>query len=548
MSAKDQKSHQKEESFTYNSDWKHLLDHDEFKRELKEDILESYIIKQRWYGAKSSTLKYIDIIDSFLIDNDEGDRFFGIVVEVNFKEAFVQNYFLPIGLVDSAAYVDDNYIAKLELDDRTAFLVDAILLESFRKLIFQKIIEGRKDKYPNIEYRKGRKCEVQDYKSSKFLGVEQSNTSIIFNDAYILKFFRRVYIDQNPDYEISKYLTNKGHFKNTPGYSGSITLRFSDKNVITLALMQELVPNEGDAWDYFLKQIKSAFFKLNDLDEDWSQLQKLNPFDHIRVGEIDHQVLKFCDRSLFEDVEKLAFRTAQMHVSLGLERISTSFTPSSYSYDYTVWLKNRLMYMLDNRINLLENSLHKLEGLRLELAQEILTNKKLIKKRFLDFDEAKLKSERIRIHGDYHLGQVLVSNRDFYIIDFEGEPESTIRDRKVKQPPIKDVAGMFRSFNYAVYSIVFTYQNQLNHPLETLSHIADVIYSNMVSVFLNTYVNEVQINNLNIGYNKEIEFLLQYCLLEKAVYELGYELNARPRWTIIPLKGISNILNDHTYE
>ena len=550
MGEKHQRTDKGEASFSYDSEWKDLLEHDDFKRELREDILESYIIKQRWYGAKSSTLKYIEIIDNFVIDNEENDRFFGIVIEVNFKEAFVQNYFIPIGLVDDASYVDNNYIAKLELNDLSGYLVDAILLGSFRKLVFQKIIEGRKDKYPNIEYRKGRKCEPVEYKSSKFLGAEQSNTSIIYNDAYILKFFRRVYIDQNPDYEISKYLTNKGHFKNTPGYSGSITLRFSDKNVITLALMQELVPNEGDAWDYFLKNIKEAFFKIREREKetDWHQLKKLDPFERVRVGEIDHTVLDLCGRDFFEDVEKLAFRTAQMHVSLGLERISTAFTPAPYSYDYTVWLKNRVMYMLDNRINLLENSLHKLEGMRLDLAQEILANKKLIKKRFLDFDEAKLKSERIRIHGDYHLGQVLVQDRDFYIIDFEGEPESTIRDRKVKQPPIKDVAGMFRSFNYAVYSIVFTYQGQLDQPLETLSHIADVIYSNMVSVFLNTYINEVQINNLNIGYDKEIEFLLQYCLLEKAVYELGYELNARPRWTIIPLKGISNILNDHTYE
>ena len=543
-----QKIVSQEETFSYNSDWRDLMEHEEFKNELKEDILENYIIHQRWYAAKSSTLKYIDIIDHFKIENDEGDCFFGIVIEVNFKEAFVQNYFLPIGLVGNPDYVENNYIAQLQLNDKSAYLVDALLLESFRELIFQKIMEGSKDKYPNIEYRKGRKCESQDYKTSKFLGVEQSNTSIVYNDTFILKFFRRVYIDQNPDYEISKYLTNKGHFKNTPGYSGSITLRFSDKNVITLALMQELIPNEGDAWEYFLKNLKEAFFKANEIDEDTDQLEKLHPFDQINSDQVNENVLKFCDKSFFEDVEKLAYRTAQMHVSLGLERISTAFTPSAYSYDYKVWLKNRLMYMLDNRINLLENSLHKLEGVRLELAQEILANKKEIRKRFLDFDETLLKSERIRIHGDYHLGQVLVRDRDFYVIDFEGEPESTIRDRKVKQPPIKDVAGMFRSFNYAVYSIVFTYQKELNLPLEKLSHIADVIYSNMVAVFLNTYINEVQTNNLNIGYNKEIQFLLQYCLLEKAVYELGYELNARPRWTIIPLKGISNILNDHTNE
>ena len=381
MADNKEKTLNQKESFKYDSNWRDLMKDDEFKNELKEDILESYIIHQRWYGAKSSTLKYIDIIDHFEIENEEGDCFFGVVVEVNFKEAFVQNYFLPVGLVDDADYVEGNYIAQLSLNDQKGYLVDALLLESFRKLIFQKLMEGRKDKYPNIEYRKGRKCEAQDYKTSKFLGVEQSNTSIVYNDNYILKFFRRVYIDQNPDYEISKYLTNKGHFKNTPGYSGSITLRFSDKNVITLALMQELIPNEGDAWEYFLENLKKAFFKANEIDVDVDQLKKLHPFDQISSDKVDENVFEFCDRSLFEDVEKLAYRTAQMHVSLGLERISTAFTPSPYSYDYTVWLKNRLMYMLDNRINMLENSLHKLEGMRLELAQEILANKKEYQKK-----------------------------------------------------------------------------------------------------------------------------------------------------------------------
>lgn len=204
--------------------------------------------------------------------------------------------------------------------------------------------------------------------------------------------------------------------------------------------------------------------------------------------------------------------------------------------------------MLDNRINLLENNFHKLEGLTLELAQQLLSNKKEVKKRFLDFDENRLKGERIRVHGDYHLGQVLVNERDFYVIDFEGEPESTIRDRKVKQPPLKDVAGMFRSFNYSIYASIFNYQDEHKRNIQEHFELAELLYDQMVGVFLYTYIDYVQSHNLNIGYRKEIEFLLHYCLLEKAIYELGYELNSRPRWAIIPLKGIASILNPEHHE
>jgi maltose alpha-D-glucosyltransferase/alpha-amylase len=154
-----------------------------------------------------------------------------------------------------------------------------------------------------------------------------------------------------------------------------------------------------------------------------------------------------------------------------------------------------------------------------------------------------LKGERIRVHGDYHLGQILVKDDDFYILDFEGEPESTIRDRKVKQPPLKDVAGLFRSFHYAIYATIFNNAEVYKNDQDTLFKAGELLYKYFIGVFLETYTVAVQNANLNIGYKQERIFLLQYSLLEKAVYELGYELNSRPRWAVIPLKGISNIIN-----
>ncbi|MGB3774301.1 MAG: phosphotransferase [Leeuwenhoekiella sp.] len=528
--------------FKYDCNWEELLDQERFQKEFCEDILEPYIINQRWYGGKASALKYIEIIDWFPIQRGS-DRFYGIVLEVNFKEAFVQNYFMPVGFVTDQNYARDNAIAFLDLNGTMGYLVDALNLEVFRKQIFEKILEGEKFRYKNVAYRRGYFNEATAYESSRFLGVEQSNTSIVYNESQILKIFRRVYVDENPDYEISKYMTVKGIFKNTPKYLGSITLRFSDKNVITLGLLQELVPNQGDAWAYFTDNLKAAFAELSKQGVDVHKLQKTRNFQQISVSKVPENILSWCPKVFFKDVAQLAKRTAEMHIALGQERVNNAFTPQSFGNDYTVWLKNRLIYQFENRTNLVENNLHKLEDMRLELAHEFLSNKKKIRKRLLDFDEDKLKSERLRIHGDYHLGQVLVDNGDFYIIDFEGEPESTIRDRKVKQPPIKDIAGMFRSFHYAIYATIFNNQEQYSHKIEDLFHMAEVLYSHMVGVFLKTYITAVQKANLNIGYIREIEFLLQYCLLEKAVYELGYELNARPRWAIIPLKGISNILN-----
>jgi maltose alpha-D-glucosyltransferase/alpha-amylase len=373
------------------------------------------------------------------------------------------------------------------------------------------------------------------------MGVEQSNTSIIYNDVYVLKIFRRIYVSTNPDYEISRFLTERMHFKNSPAYLGSINLELSEGN-ITLGLMQELVPNQGDAWKFMTEEIDGVFANLKNKKIKIENLPDIPLFKRLKINEIPPEIIDWAGLSLFLRIQTLARRTAEMHLALGSDIHDTAFTPTTYNGDYTVWLKNRLLYQFQNRLNITENSLHKLDGLALELAHQFLENKKSVRKHFVDFDWTKMKGERIRIHGDYHLGQVLVSGEDFYLLDFEGEPESTIRDRKVKQPPLKDVAGMFRSFHYAIYATIFNHKEDYPYDQEQLFAAAEILFKYFVGTFLETYIEKAQSGNLNIGYSHEIEFLLRYCILEKAVYELGYELNSRPRWAVIPLRGIQSIM------
>lgn len=432
-------------------------------------------------------------------------------------------------------------IAPVELGGKEGFLVDALHQEDFRKLLFDKIIHSNENTISKVNFHKGVKLPDIEYVSSKFMGVEQSNTSIIYNENLVLKIFRRIYISMNPDYEISRFLTERMNFKSSPEYKGSISVNFSEGD-ITLGLMQELVPNQGDAWKYMLDEVDRIFSNLNAKKIKIDKLPNIELFQKLRLNEVPPEIIDWAGLSVILRIQTLARRTAEMHIALGSDIHETAFTPTTYNGDYTVWLKNRLTYQFQNRLNILENNLHKLDGLALDLANQFLDNKKSIRKLFLDFDWTKMKSERIRIHGDYHLGQVLVNGDDFYILDFEGEPESTIRDRKVKQPPLKDVAGMFRSFHYAIYATIFNNKEAYPYEQKELFKAGEVLFKYFVGVFLQTYVEVAQAGNLNIGYNKEIDFLLKYCLLEKAVYELGYELNSRPRWSVIPLTGIASIM------
>ena len=528
----------------FNVAWEALMDDPGFVKMFLSEVLERYIVQQRWYGGKSSKLKYIDLTEYFRIEQNE-EVYYGLILEINFEEAFYQHYFLPIAFVTDENFAKEDRIMNLSIQGPEGFLIDAVNLEAFRKLVFERILHAQKGSEERVKYHRGESFVETQYESSRFMGMEQSNTSIIINERLVIKFFRRIYANKNPDYEMSRFLSDKKGFKNTPSYQGSINIIDSDNLIITIALMQGLVPNQGDAWEYMLDKLKGVFENLEHKNIKINQLPRTELFARLTIADVPPQIIDWAGLSLFLELQQLAKRTAEMHIALGSEFEETAFAPERFNGDYEVWLKNRLLYQFQNRLNTLENNLHKLDGLALDLAKDFLEQKNEIRKRFLTFNWTKLKGERLRVHGDYHLGQILVQNGDFYILDFEGEPESTIRDRKVKQPPLKDVAGLFRSFHYAIYATIFNEGEHFPYEQKELFAAGELLYRYMIGVFLNTYTDVVRNANINIGYEQERVFMLKYSMLEKAVYELGYEMNARPRWAVIPLEGIASIMNEN---
>ena len=529
--------------YIFDVEWESLLDHEPFIKAFLSDILTEYILRQRWYGGKASKLKYVELHQYFRIQQND-EMYYGLLLEINFEEAFYQHYFLPIAFVSDESFAKEDRILPLTIKGQTGFIIDAINLEAFRKLVFERIMTSVPNDQTPVRYHKSALFKDTEYKSSKFMGLEQSNTSVIINGTSVIKFFRRIYADKNPDYEMSQFLSEKKGFKNTPAYLGSISFIDKDNDNITIALLQELVPNQGDAWEFMLREVHKVFANLEYKHIDVSRLPTTEMFQRLQIKDVPPEIIDWAGLSIFLRLQVMARRTAEMHIALGSEFEDTAFTPTHFNSDYEVWLKNRLLYQFQNRLNSVENNLHKLEGRAADLVNEFLERKNEIRRRFVHFDWTKLKGERIRVHGDYHLGQILVNNDDFYLLDFEGEPESTIRDRKVKHPPLKDVAGIFRSFHYAIYATIFNNGEKYPYSQEDLFKAGETLYRFFIGVFLEKYVTLIQENNLNIGYHQERIFILKYTMLEKAVYELGYEMNSRPRWAVIPLEGILGIIND----
>jgi trehalose synthase-fused probable maltokinase len=533
----------KESLLSTNHTWKNLFDDKELSQVLLNKVIPSYLQKCRWFGGKAKKIKQIRI----QYFNTKSTQVYLMILEATYIAAYSESYFLPVCFSEEDKIDKKAIISPIEIKGKTGFLMDALYDEDFRNALFEHILAQKDVSVGEGELSFGKGKILDDYDAkqalqSQVLKVDQSNTSIIYNDRYFFKIYRNLFRDTNPDYEITKFLTENAGFKNSPRYAGSITWKREGLSPVSLGLMQEKVENEGDAWHYLNDKIKKYFEKIVEQQIEVKSLENLAAYEPHSIRDLEPETVDLIGYETLKSIEKLAQRTAEMHIAISSDRSSYTFLPVLYNQDYSVWLKNRLIYQLDRRLDLLEKNIENLQGLPLEYAQKFLDKKEEIINIILNFDEAKHISKRIRIHGDYHLGQVLKRGDDFIILDFEGEPESTIRDRKVKQPPIKDVAGMIRSFHYAVYNNIFDQSETSPLSQNELFEIGNKYYQVIAAVFLNTYIKTAMDNSLDIGYLSEIIYLLKYHLLEKAIYELGYELNSRPTWSIIPLKGVMDLL------
>ena len=360
-----------------------------------------------------------------------------MVLEVIFEESFVHHYFLTLGF-----WTDENnppkegsVIHTLGVKGKTGWLVEAIYRPEFLEFLFNQLKSGKNIKMPNGDLTFDRGSILRKDKETgaeaKLLDVDQSNTSVIFNNKYFLKLFRRLFRDPNPDVEMVHFLTEKNNFTHAPKYAGSISWVREGAYDLSLGLMQEKLENEGNAWEWLLKNVHRFFEKLHERNADVSKIQEIPLFKPIKISKISNKLVDLANYDTLKGISRLARRTAEMHISLSSDMTNTNFNPVYFNGDFTVWLKNRLIYQFDQRYNLLERNMHVLEGKTKDYAEEFMRSKPKIINEILGFSETKLTSHRIRIHGDYHLGQILVNNDDFSSIDIHYEEDLRLANEAI---------------------------------------------------------------------------------------------------------------------
>ena len=529
--------------------WVETFNDEGFKEGFTSKILLEYMMGTRWYAAKTQQVKTIKIEQQMPFEMAKEETIFFITIEVNFAAGFTEYYFMTLGFVEDYSGIEAKGIVhKINLGDHHGAIIDSLYYEPFRKALYEQIISQKTltDGQTKLTFEKGKALRSSPaYESSRVMGFDQSNTSIEYNGQYFFKAYRRLFQDANPDLELTKFLSEEGNFNNSPKYGGSISWIKNEFTTYSIGIMQERLDNIGEAWNHTLDMVKGYFDRIEATDASIAEIQDIPSFSFKSPEELKSDIRLLIGDDVISKVETMAQRVGEMHIALFSNRIETQFNPIPFNSDYTVWLKNRIIYQLNARFILVEENIENLSGLAKEYAQLFVDQRINITSAFLAFEENRLNSCRIRIHGDLHLGQILMTEEDdFYIIDYEGEPESTIRDRKVKQTPLKDVAGMLRSFHYAVYAVIFDKNNKFKTSQEELFEAGEKYYRAISAIFLNKYITTAMSKNLDIGYESEIRYLLKYHLLEKAVYEIGYELKARPDWVVIPLSGIKQIFED----
>jgi maltose alpha-D-glucosyltransferase/alpha-amylase len=487
------------------------------------------------------------------------------LITVEYTDGEPETYALPLAFARGARAEQVMHdwrpavLARLQSDDpeETGLLYDALWDPGFARGLLGAIAKRRRFKgagrelaaSPSASFREMLADGGNAAPEPSILKGEQSNTSIAFGDRFVLKLFRRLEEGINPDLEVGRFLTERTTFRHAPPVAGWLEVRDlrDGREPLTLGVLHGFVANEGDAWSYTLDILGRYFERVLTSAGD----------HHAFAPVIREPLLKLAEQEAPADVRErigiylesarlLGQRTAELHIALSSRADEPELAPEPFSLLYQRSLYQSMRSLTGRTFQLLQQRLGDLpEGVRAD-AGEVLAAHDGVIDRFAALLQGKVSATRIRTHGDYHLGQVLYTGKDFVILDFEGEPARPLSERRIKRSPFRDVAGMLRSFHYAAYAKLFEEGEAGVAPSGSLPALESwaLDWERWTSAtFLRAYLDRAWGTSFVPPSREEVGMLIDVYLLEKAVYELAYELNNRPGWVRIPLQGIRQILN-----
>jgi maltose alpha-D-glucosyltransferase/alpha-amylase len=521
-----------------------------------EAILPQYLRSRRWFGGKARPIQSVQITESVQVQvANGGPEAHLLLVRAGYLEGEPETYLLTIA-VASGRQADrvnqemaNSIIATVRGGERNGHCVlyDATRDKKFAASLLDSI--GRRKRFkgsageiaasPTEVFRSIRGDAGSELEPSP-MSIDQSNSSVSYGDRLILKLFRRPDQGLNPDLEIGRVLTQGSSGVQVPPVAGYLEYRSDRREPMTLGILQGYVPNEGDAWNYTLDNLSSYFERALSNPPDVSSIVPRDDAVSLAQRDIPRVVSDLIGPYL-QSVALLGQRTGELHLALASSSASPAFQPEPFTglYQRSIYQSNRglmaaVFPALKRRAETLRDGVREDATAVLALEDEALRRFQLILGR-------QLSGMRIRCHGDYHLGQVLFTGKDFVIIDFEGEPAKPLTQRRLKRSPLIDVAGMLRSFSYAADTALFNELARGSVPPERTPELdvwARAWHSWVSAAFLKNYLEIMRTSRLLPESLEDFSLLLSVLLLEKALYEVNYEMNNRPEWLRIPLRGV----------
>lgn len=493
-------------------------------------VLPDVIRPRRWFAGKSKVIDEVTISDVVPLDDEAGPVL--AILDVRYERADPEKYGMLLAVIEGAEaerYLAEHSWAALVRIDRqdgpVRLLIDALDLDDVRDELLSAIEterswRGAKGRLVGSKTRAYEALRGEEALGSHLPRADQSNTSVMYDQQLVLKTFRRLATGENPEMELGRHLTEATGLTSVPRLAGGLTYRPSSGDPVSIAALQEFVPNQGDAFRHAVDTLSRRL-------------------DHVLAGEEPG----LSDSGHLESMRLLGQRVGELHHALATSTGQPGIDPEVYTPHAQRGLYQSMRTQAVRTLDLLAKAKDALPAPAREKVERLLAarNQLLeIVKQLLSVD---LTSTRIRVHGDLHLGQVLFTGRDFVIVDFEGEPMRPIGERRIKRSPYRDVAGMVRSFDYVVGAVLRDKlaTGTVNRPSEAfdrLEHAGRSWRAAVERAFLDGYEAQAEPAGLLPTSPEERAVLMRCHLVEKAVYELSYEMNNRPDWLELPLDAL----------
>ncbi len=521
---------------------------------LQDKVLRPYIASSRWFREKSETIRRVRIEDSGPIGPADS-RGWLLLVRLDLPHDRSETYALVVahaGPAEAQRIAEEHpaaIICRLGAEGEDGALYDGVYSPTIRTSLLT-LFTGRrkwKTKRGEVAVRRGKQLsrltkQVEDYSVSRVLNVEQSNSSILYSDALFLKFFRKVEEGVSPEVELLQYLTDQGRFDHVPVYAGSLEYLRGRREGAAVGLLVSFEGSQGDGWSYATSTVDRFFDAVLELPDAEPAPGPRSLFEG-GLHAVPEEFLDLADGLFFEMMSVLGRRTGEFHLALAGSQGRPELDPEPFSKLYQRSAYQSLRSQIRRTMSIARRASRRLDEAGRELVDRFVGSEPVMLEFIARITDHRIQAEKIRIHGDYHLGQVLFTGRDFVIIDLEGEPARTLSERRLKYSAFRDVAGMIRSFHYAVSSRFLERADLRPEDRGALEPWIEAWYGNVSSTFLESYMQTVDGAGFVPSDPADAELLLNVFILEKAVYEIGYEINNRPGWLMIPLRGVSFVLD-----